>query len=208
MTRVRKLVMMGLVLGGAGVTLAATSTVDEPMCVVAARWAEENAKALPSSLTEFSTYSLPYRKAIYHRLSRAEKLNLWHEQVRYYLDSLTLTDAQRAFIVKTDQEMEQYFGPERREERIQQQYVSRGKEILGTAIAKMVFADLGINTPEARAVAKGDVVAGGCSCNRSGGGDFCPTTGLACGQGSCIITADGCGWWWCEPCDGDCNGNG
>lgn len=202
--RTRVLTLAAIVMGVGA--LAATATDPEPECVVAARWVNEHAESLPTSLEELSTFTHAYRKAIYIKLPREIQMRLWHQQTRYYLADLSLTEAQRLFITEVDAEMEQTFGAEKAKMRNEKKYMTRAKDILGIELAKKIFGDLGLNTPEMQLAASGGKPMFLCSCNWTGQGDFCLPTGLACGPAGCTPTETGCGWWWCDPCNGECNG--
>ncbi|HET7464648.1 MAG TPA: bacteriocin fulvocin C-related protein [Longimicrobium sp.] len=72
---------------------------DPPECVVAARWVRAHRGELPTTLGQFSRYSLAYRRAIYDVLPPATRRALWHEQLEGFLaPGQPFSDTQRAAI--------------------------------------------------------------------------------------------------------------
>ena len=189
--------------------LGATSierVVDTP-CVVAKRWVESRNGALPSDLKSFSLHTTSYRKAIYRALPREVQLKLWHEQFAYYRTAESLSPVQRAFVAEVESAIDEYFGPDRIHE-FDRLYKARAVEILGKPLARQVFADLGINTPEDLAsvvvVPAGKLATCECAtdsnwCDRGTNPDVCCVRG-----GSCETSSSGCGTLWCHSCNGTC----
>jgi hypothetical protein len=173
---------------------------DDPECVVAARWVEANRDALPTTLSEISSYTLAYRKAIFRALPRATQVDLWREQLDYYMRETHLTRVQREFLGEVRAEIGEYFGPEKADA-AKERYVARAIALLGRERTAQIFTNLGVNAPVGRLEAS-------CSCNQSD--DWCsspitgPTVKCVPDADGCTVTQDGCGWWWCKSCNGEC----
>lgn len=185
------------------VTGAATRGDPVPECVVAREWVAENRASLPTTLAEFSKYRHPYRKAIYTALPREVKMRLWHEQFTHYRNSTLLTPNQKEFLAEVETEFDVYFGPERVVE-AEARYKNRSLEVLGFTLTRQIFTELGVNVPES---AEGYVApksgVGTCECATTS--DWCNPMGPGCFDPSqCSETDDGCGWWLCHRCNGNC----
>lgn len=204
--RLYALAFLGVAAIGGTAGAARGSKPPEPECVVAARWAKAHVDELPRTLSGISSYKLAYRQAIYAQLTRAERLSLWHEQFEYYGKLASLSSEQRSYLASVDRELDEYFGPERNAA-AEDRYHDRAVSILGPALAKDVFANLGINTLEQRESAQPGALQEACACSTSS--DWCGPTGLDCGTGiSCTGSTSGCGTFWCHACNGSCTGSG
>jgi hypothetical protein len=193
----------------AGAVMAATSgRPPEAPCVVAKRWASENAGHFPTALGDFSRHTPSYRRAIYRALPRDAKLSLWHEQFRAYAASPALSEAQRRFVLEIDADLDTYFGPENVRQ-FKQRYGARAHAILGDSLSWAVLRNLGMgaprfDTPNGKSLGNLDT----CGCNTGesycGGGPSGPSA--SCNGGGCTIDDvwPSCGNLWCEDCNGKC----
>jgi hypothetical protein len=185
------------------VAFPAFRTRPEPECVVAQRWVQAHFHSLPATLDAISQHRFAYRKAIFTVLSRETKVRLWHEQLRYYANSPRLNGDQRAFVAEMDARLDDSFGMEHAE--VHKRYGARARLVLGSSLAREIFTNLGVSTPEMNLPrASSSTSLTGCNCSR--GDDWCDPSGLPCGSSGCTTSQSGCGWWWCQPCDGECNG--
>src|SRR5688500_17152541 len=80
-----------------------------PACVEADNWAS-TLKDVPKTFQGISEYSSVHRRAIFQRLSRAERIQLFHEQFTYYRNLPEFSTEQKNFIATVDADLERYYG--------------------------------------------------------------------------------------------------
>ncbi|MCC7131943.1 MAG: bacteriocin fulvocin C-related protein [Gemmatimonadales bacterium] len=180
----------------------------ESECVRAREWVAANREHLPDNLEAISQYSMAYRRAIYRELPRSTKLALWRAQLEHYGRDRRLNAEQREFLREVDRDIDTFFGPEK-VAAAKARYLERARATLGRDLTRDIFAVLGVaslRTGSGRLLSgmKGAFT----DCNCSVGSDWCNIMGPACSNnGGCTnATLEGCGWWFCEACNGTCGG--
>ena len=65
-------------------------------------WVEQHRDALPTTLTELSTFPVPFRRVIVNYVPHDQRTNFWQEHLRTFLEpSAGLTAEQHAFVDET-----------------------------------------------------------------------------------------------------------
>lgn len=166
----------------------------EPECVTAAKWVAENTDRLPTSLDEFSEYSLTYRKAIYRELSTPERETLWRAHIDQVLSNVALTVDQRLFLQRVKGLLGTHLetGPTPELE----QLTAEAKAVLGMELGALALGTLG-PAPEREV----DALLSECSCSQ--GSDWCSIS-MGCSAADCDFQDWGCGTGWIYGCDGTC----
>ena len=68
-------------------------------------WVEAHKEALPTTLTELSTFPIPFRKVIVAFVPPEVRLRFWREHLESFMASGTLTAEQSAFVLETSDQL-------------------------------------------------------------------------------------------------------
>lgn len=178
----------------------------------ATAWVKAHENVLPSSLADFSRFPSAYRHAIYSALPATAREHLWHQQLQYYAARHDLTAEQRAFVRVVDDSLDEVLSalsPDSttaaRGRVAVEAIAARGRSLFDTDKAKLIFGDLGVNTPLESASTARTQESSYCSCHQ--GGDWCGCGELCADPINgwyCIPLDYGCGWFLAQSCTGQC----
>lgn len=215
-TSIRRLlfiVPISLVLGAAILGLAKPAST--PDCVVAAEWAFENRSNLPATLSEFSTFRMSYRRAIYRELDSLTQMRLWREHFESFLDGDTqLTPEQALYLETLISNVDRYVGnPIIARKAVSHDSVTVvAKRVFGDSLARAIVATLGpeeqpITRDAPQSLNSDDSDSNTppvCSCSYSS--DWCYVSVSHCilAADDCRPTTGGCGTLFCHDCTGIC----
>lgn len=178
--------------------------VEKPSCQALETWASQLEK-LPADYESFSQLTLVQRKAVYNRLSSAERAALWHRHWREALQQDGFTAEQKSLIAEAGRLVSADTLSALRSEEGQRYeearaavdaFGARAEKSFTKAAALALFYRLG--TPAAAPAAG---LAYYCYCNS--GADDCEP-GYLCDPSFCRIRLFGCGLFYEETCDGEC----
>lgn len=207
---IRRLALALMPLAAGLLVGAATSGKPEPACVLAERWVQEHRGDLPSTLAEISEHPLARRKAIMMALPVEQQISLWREQFAIAAAAPDIDAKQRAFLLLAGDRAEKLVLASARaaEGEIVVGLDEFGREALetfGRERAGLLFANIGIGTPEERLPM--EEPGGNCTCN-NGGANWCGSQHwVTCAdpwETQCSITEHGCGWFLSQTCNGKC----
>lgn len=208
--RMKTLVLVALPLVGGAMLGAATSARPEPQCVVATRWVETHATELPRTLSAISLHNVAFRRAIYLALPKDVQIALWQEQFAAYRSMPDMTADQRVFLDSASIWFTQFLQASTPSVKGDTttglgKFGKQAIALFGRERAAMIFANIGINTPELTAQPV-PMTQGGCSCN-NGSMNWCGSTWFVrclAGDPPCGASQHGCGWGLYEECNGVC----
>jgi len=174
---------------------SAAAAPEPPECVVAARWVQAHRGALPTTLGEFSRYSILYRRAIYDVLPPATREALWREHLEGFLrPGQPFNEAQRAAIREAITQLPAYTGAVKPERASADALTAHWLTLFDRQTMKRVFGTLGPMPAPAASNARQPL----CDCESD----------WDCGGGTCGFTrcsfATGCGPFWDYLCTGFC----
>jgi hypothetical protein len=180
-------------------TLGSASPAPEPPeCVVAAAWVHAHADVLPTTLAEFSTFSMAHRRAIYSALPPNVRVSLWREHMERFLrPESPLNEAQRAALRGVIARVPELTLPDR-EPAEQQALIKQLATIFPRDLGVRLFVTLGDAPTSSRA---GDS-APTCNCDPTAESSEFRTCfdGTACTMSYCNRTTMGCGFFWNSVC--------
>lgn len=202
--------LLALPLVAGGVLGAATSARPVPQCVLAKAWVEAHATALPQTLSSISLQPVAFRKAILHALPVGVRISLWGEQFDAYASSPDVSREQRAFLAEAKDKVAAFLLAGEQGLKADSipglhEFGKRALALFGREKASMVFANIGVNTPEEVAPAASES-QGNCSCNNSDM-NWCGSTHFVrclAGEPPCAGTGYGCGFLLLQECNGVC----
>lgn len=209
--RMKTLVLVALPLVGGAMLGAATSARPESQCVVAKRWVETHASELPRTLSAISLHNAAFRRAIYLALPKGVQIALWQEQFAAYRSMPDMSADQRVFLDSASiwfAHFLQTSTPSTKGDTTTDlgRFGEQAIAMFGRERAVMIFANIGINTPEQTAQPVPTQAGGTCSCN-NGPMNWCGSTWFVqclAGDPPCTESAHGCGWGLYEGCNGVC----
>ena len=176
---------------------AAPVTALEPnsSCQALAAWAA-NLENLPTDYASFTALPSSHRRAVYPRLSAAERAGLWQRQWQEALQLPGWNAEQAALIAEASQVMDSGSFTAAKPIEAIRDLESRVAQAFPRADARELFYQLGPRDPriEASAIKV-------CDCSL-GGTNFCEVGD--CRQVACLQPIDSCGFSWDFPCDGRC----
>jgi hypothetical protein len=202
----RRHFLLGTVLALSVVALApyaGEATRPQAPCEIVAQWVNENREAIPQTLVGLSKLPMAYRRAAVATLPMSVRRSLWREHISSFIsDSTRLTTDQRSIIRTTLAHLDEYVDTTGagKAARIRDGLTTaRVNAVFGDSLAAAIFATLGPADP----VVKGKALPH-CDCNRAE--DFCskkPCSTVSQAGEWCAVVR-GCGWLWCDLCDGTC----
>jgi len=174
---------------------SAAAAPEPPECVVAARWVQVHRGSLPTTLGEFSRYSILYRRAIYDVLPPATREAMWREHLEGFLRSgQPFNEPQRAAIREAIAQLPAYIGAKPEKASAEALRV-HWRTVFDPPTIKRVFGTLGPVPPRDAAKARQP------ECNCESDWD--------CGESTCRFTrcsfTTGCGPFWDHLCTGFCH---
>jgi hypothetical protein len=199
--------------------------LDVPPCVVAAEWVRSNADRLPSSVAEFSSYSMPFRKAIYALLPIGVQERLWVEHLTGFLErSSEFSAPQRAEIKRALSILPQIFDKGsslslRRQiavafydqtsktfsrEQRRALFLRLGSEVAPWAVGRTYEGSNILSLAALNGRSAAATTFGACECALDWSGECGSLQCVPTGNPHCDLTEQGCGPFAQIACDGDC----
>ena len=175
-------------------------------CEVVHEWVKANTANLPRTYEDLSRFSMPYRRAIFAELVPEEKADLWRHHLNSYLEqhSEQLNYTQRDLIGRAIDLTEAEFFRHRTRTRAEvfNNFIEEAKRAFNRESVLQIFGQLGPEAGDLPVSEKGQTKTHvECVCYT--GSDFCGQDFL-CTRTECRTSSRGCGWWWSEPCNGEC----
>jgi len=183
------------------VGLAGFREEEQPLsqCQIVTKWVDENRANIPHTLSGLSKLPMAYRRAAFSTLPMSERRQAWREHMSSFLVDTTRFNAVQLDLLRTTlAHLNEYVdttGAGKAARERDGLTIPRVKRVLGDSLANAIFGTLGPVDPAVK-----DQGHPTCECNT--GSSFC-THGECNYLPSCLITR-GCGWFWCEACDGMC----
>lgn len=210
-----KALWLGVVTVAIGAAIAALPTLGvqeaggQPICVVAEAWAEANLATLPTTFEGVAALGTPYRKAAMRRITAADRVEIWGEQIRLFLEANPeLTDEQVDFVTRIREILPEAMAMSLSKEQLNQ-FGKEAVELLGFDRAKAAFVAIGEPTwrsptqPGPKLDTYGPEIMDECDCDDSGS-MWCGIN-FECDEGSiCDPSYFGCGFLGMEACLGMC----
>ncbi len=163
-------------------------------CNTLAAWAA-GLETLPADYSSFTALPEAHRRAVYQRLSAAERSALWKQQWREALELPGWNAEQRALIAEAGQKLTASSSSSAQRSEAMRDLESRVAQAFPRPDALRVFYRLGPRSMEASLVKV-------CDCTVGGTTNFCEEGD--CQDVACLQRIDGCGFSWEFPCDGRC----
>jgi hypothetical protein len=145
----RRILLVLVVLSSVAV-LGAASGRPKPPCEIAHDWAVGQATShrLPTTLPEFSQYSLPFRRAIYSELTADQRIALWREHLTSFLGATSPLNAEQQATVRfTIDQLDRYLHLEPEQARAALKHDGLTAATLtaqfGDSLGRIVFGILG-----------------------------------------------------------------
>ena len=166
-------------------------------------WVNANRDRLPQSYDDFAGHSMPYRRAIYTELPPAVRSQLWVDQLNRFRSVHPQLSADQTAVIDDAIVIlsgESAFEPANRSglEQIIEQHRESAIAAFGRNEANDLFGTLGPPDESFKSARRGD-----CVCHHRDDA-FCPSGQVCQETDACKFRAEGCGWWWEQPCDGLC----
>lgn len=165
-------------------------------CNTLAAWAA-GLETLPADYSSFTALPEAHRRAVYQRLSAAERSALWQRQWREALELPGWNAEQRALIAEAGQKLTASSSSSAQRSEAMRDLESRVAQAFPRPDALRVFYRLG---PRASSIEASAVKV--CDCTVGGTTNFCEES--ECQDVACLQRIDGCGFSWEFPCDGRC----
>jgi len=200
--KVSRVLRVGAVIGAASaVLIAAARSNTKSECEEAREWVAEHATSLPQTLGELEKFSMAYRRQIHAALPAAVRAALWREHFSRFLgEGSTLSAEQQAFVREISDRADDFVSRRALEGEVREKMLA----LFPLQEAARIFASLGA-TDDPALTGNPDVAPARSSCTCSASGtNFCSIT--SCLSNGCLGAPTGCGFMWCQPCDGTCNG--
>lgn len=149
------------------------------------------------------------QRNLYRLLTTFEKAAVWKNKYHKLLSSSNLTKSQRSFIEKLENLITPVLFIKNKGNLNEKLNIKALKEaaiaLFGVSGAYYLIASINEEKHAEKTISSLNLSSASappsCSCSRVD--DWCsyPTT---CIGYNCIMTVDGCGWWWNEDCNGTC----
>lgn len=174
------------------------------------------------TVKDLVVYDLAAQQAIFRTYTPDKKLAIWLEKIQYLLDNENYTPEEYTHVAELlDYLSPNFFNPDTikattlQRAQFKSSWISFAKNSFGWTDQYIAFVVYRLYTQLSQLDAETKsllslqqkVTAGSemgtCNCNQND--NFC-ATGLDCYSTGCDATSGGCGWFWTEPCVGQCLG--